>query len=256
MESIAVQGESVPAIGLGTWALRGAEAVSAVLSALELGYRHIDTAALYRNEAEIGQAISRSRLPRESIFLVTKVWHTDLRGKDVMHSCEQSLARLGLDYVDLLLIHAPNRSIPLDETLRAMNGLQSEGKVRHIGVSNFSVDQLEEARRLSSTPILCNQVEYHPFIERNKLLSYCRENDVLLVAYTPFARGRVLREPVIQRIADEHSKTSAQVVLRWLIQQPKVATIPKSADSGRQRENLEVFDFSLTEVEMEQIAGL
>lgn len=256
MKVIELHGAEVPVIGLGTWDLRGEEGYRAVLSALSLGYRHIDTAAFYDNEREVGKAVKDSGVPRDTVFLTTKVWYTHLRFQDLIYSCEESLRKLGTDYVDLYLIHWPNEAVPLEESLSAMEKLQKEGKVRFIGVSNFDVDLLDKARNIASLPILTDQVEYHPYLSQKPLLEYCQKHRVILTAYSPLARGRLSQDPLLLQIAAKYRKTVSQVVLRWLIEQDMVVAIPKAKDPKHQRENLEIFDFSLSEDEKEAISRL
>lgn len=255
MEFLEIQGESVPKIGLGTWNLRGKDCYRGVLSALELGYRHIDTAEMYRNELEVGRAIADSGVAREEIFLVTKVWSSHLGYDDVILAAESSAQRLGLEVIDLYLVHWPNSRFPIDGTMRAMNELAERGWVRHIGVSNFSVSQIEEAQRASPSKLFTNQIEYFVGHPQTAMLRYCQENDVMLTAYSPLDRGRLARSRQVSAIAEAHHKTAPQVALRWLIQQDKVVAIPKSAHRERQGENLGVFDLHLTESEMEALGA-
>ncbi len=256
MQVIELHGAKVPVIGLGTWDLRGEEGYRAVLSALSLGYRHIDTAEFYDNEQEVGKAIRDSGVPRNAIFLTTKVWYTHLRFQDLIRSCEESLRKLGTDYIDLYLIHWPNEAIPLEESLRAMEKLKEDGKVRFIGVSNFDVSLLDQARNTTRFPILTDQVEYHPYLSQKPLLEYCQKHRVILTAYSPLARGRLSQDPLLVRIAEKYGKTVAQVVLRWLIEQDMVVAIPKAKSEKHQKENLDIFDFALTEEEKVAIARL
>ncbi|WP_397547011.1 aldo/keto reductase [Rhodothermus marinus] len=249
-----IQGTPVPALGLGTWGLWGVVCERAVAQALALGYRHIDTARAYDNEAEIGRALRRSGVDRASVFLTTKVWWDQLAPEALRRSVETSLRLLQTDYVDLLLIHWPNPHVPLPRTLEAMLRLQAEGKVRHLGVSNFSPALLCEALR--HAPIFCNQVEYHPYLRQEALLELARRHDLLLTAYCPLARGLVRRDPVLQEIGRRYGKTAAQVALRWLVQQDHVAAVPKAARLEHLRENLAIFDFSLTPDEMARIDRL
>lgn len=249
-----VQGVEVPALGLGTWMLSGEECVEAVVDALELGYRHIDTAQAYENEAEVGRGLARSGLPRDEVWLTTKIWMDDAGHDDVLRTTDLSLERLGVDHVDLLLLHWPNPKVPLSETLGAMRHLQEEGKARYLGVSNFPPDLLDEA--LDEAEIFCNQVEYHPFLAQDEVLGICHEWDLLLTAYSPLARGRVMKDETLRAIASDHGKSAAQVALRWLLQQEQVATVPKAASPAHRRSNFEVFDFELSAEEMEQIHAL
>jgi len=254
MEYQTIKSEKVPSLGLGTWRLSGKECAKAVERALALGYRHIDTARMYRNEDEVGRGIKDSGVDREDVFLVTKVWPSDFSHDDVLRSSRESLRKLGTDYVDLLLMHWPSESVPLEETLGAMRKLQEQGSVRHIGVSNFSPRLVEEA--VQHAAVFCNQVEYHPYKARDDLLEQADGMDYLLVAYTPLARGDVLRERILREIGEARGKTPAQVALRWLIQQEKVAAIPKATSEEHLRGNLDVFDFKLGDEEMNRISGL
>jgi 2,5-diketo-D-gluconate reductase B len=254
MEHHIVKGEKVPSLGLGTWRLTGDIGARAVELALVLGYRHIDTAQIYRNEEQVGQGIQNAGVDREEIFLVTKVWTNNFSYKRTIESTRESLRKLGTTYVDLLLMHWPNSSVPLEETLGAMTELQNEGSVRHLGVSNFPPSMVAEAAR--HVTVFCNQVEYHPYEGQDELLEQAREMDFLLTAYSPVAKGAVLNDRTLLGIGDAHGKTSVQVALRWLIQQEKVAAIPKATSEEHLRGNLEVFDFELSNEEMGRISGL
>jgi diketogulonate reductase-like aldo/keto reductase len=258
MEYVTVGGESIPALGLGTWKLRGQQCRETVSTALNLGYRHLDTAAYYGNQREIGVAIADSTVDPEALFVTTKVRGSNLAAEDVRASFADSRAALGLDVVDLLLIHWPSSSVPIAETIEAMNDLQREGHLRHVGVSNFSVSQLEEAIAASETPLLTNQVEYHPFENRGELLAFCVEEDVMLTAYSPFDKGssRVLESDILAGIGDRYGKTPTQVTLRWLVQQEVVSAIPKATSREHLEENLAVFDFELSDEEMAQVFDL
>jgi len=256
MQYIELYEARVPVIGLGTWDLRGEICQRAVLSALNLGYRHIDTAQSYANEEEIGKALQSSPVPREEIFLTTKVWYTHLRYSEVIQALEESLRKLKTDYVDLYLIHWPSEDVPLEETMSAMIKVKEEGKTRYIGVSNFDVPLLEKARQISPYPILTDQVEFHPYYSQRELLNYCQKNKVILTAYSPLARRRLSDDLLLQEIGKKYGKTANQVALRWLIQQEMVVAIPKAASPEHQRENLDIFDFELTPEEMEKISRL
>jgi len=251
--NITVRGEQVPAIGLGTWQLSGETCVRSVEQALNLGYRHLDTAQDYRNEAEVGKGLRKARVERAEVFLVTKVHPSNFAYEKTVRSTHESLKRLGTGYVDLLLMHWPNPDVPLEETLGAMRALQEEGSVRHLGVSNFSPLLVEEAARHAE--IFCNEIEYHPYLAQKGLLAQSREMGYLLTAYSPLAKGRVLRDPTLRELAETYGKTPAQVTLRWLVQQG-VAAIPKSANDERRRANLEIFDFALSNEDMSVISGL
>jgi 2,5-diketo-D-gluconate reductase B len=251
---LTVQGVEIPKLGLGTWQLTGAACEEAVRDALELGYHHIDTASAYGNEAQVGQGLHDSGRNRDEVFLTTKLWHTQLDAIGVHDQVEQSLRDLRTDYVDLLLIHWPSREVPLAETLGAMLEARDAGRVRHLGVSNFPRALLREA--LEHAPLLCDQVEYHPYLVQPAVLELARERDLMITAYSPLARGTALREPVLREIAGAHGKSPGQVVLRWLLDQPRVAAVPKAASHEHRVANLDVFDFELSDDERGAIAGL
>ncbi|MEA2933888.1 MAG: 2,5-diketo-D-gluconate reductase [Variibacter sp.] len=255
MQIVEANGARIPSIGLGTWELRGDTCTKLVSEALRVGYRHIDTAAMYGNEAEVGEGIRASAVKRDDIFLTTKVWLDDLREADFRRSVERSLKNLKLPYVDLILIHWPNPAIPLGETLRAMAKVKRDGLARHIGVSNFTVGLIEEAVTLSEEPLVTNQIEMHPFLDQSKVLAACRKRGLSVTAYCPIARGNVAGNAVLATIAKAHGKSAAQVSLRYLVQQGIIA-IPRTSKPARLVENLSVFDFALTDAEMRQIAGL
>ena len=256
MEHVTVGDVEVPSIGFGTARITGEECAAAVESALEIGYRHLDTAQMYDNEAAVGEAVARSDVDRSEVFLTTKLRGRNLAREDVFDSFEESRDRLGVRTVDLLLIHTPNDSVPVAETIGAMNDLQAEGLVEHIGVSNFDADQLRAAIEASRTPILTNQVEYHPFYDRSDLLDACVEEDVMLTAYSPLGKGKVSADETLAEIGDRYGKTASQVALRWLIQQENVSAIPKAESRTHRRENIDVFDFELTDEEMMAIFDL
>ncbi|GGM31599.1 aldo/keto reductase [Haloarcula argentinensis] len=255
MDEIQIQGTSVPALGLGTWQLTGPACTETVETALEMGYRHIDTAQAYGNERQVGLGIEAAAVDREDVFLTTKLDGSNRDERSVRRSTRESLNKLGTDYLDLLLIHWPNTPwmASLSETLGSMNDLVEEGLVRHIGVSNFSPALLDEARDISSAPVFTDQVQYHPYWDQRKLLDYCRIHDVLLTAYSPLARGGVLDDPALVQIGNKYRKSPAQVALRWLLEQDGVAAIPKASSREHLEANLAVFDFELTDAEMEQI---
>lgn len=251
-----IRGDTVPALGLGTYELKGPAGQAAIRGAIGMGYRHIDTAIRYGNEAEVGRAIRDSGVPRNELFVTTKIWPTDLRPQDVHARMAESLDRLELDQVDLLLVHWPSREVPLGETLSAFAEEKAAGRTRLIGVANFTLPLLDEALDVHKADLFCNQVEYHPFLSQARLLDRMGRADMLLVAYQPIARGAVGRVPLLQDIGARHGKTPAQVTLRWLVQQDRVAAIPRSSSAARQAENLDIFDFALDEAEMASIQGL
>jgi len=249
-----IKGEKVPSLGLGTWRLSGQECVKAVERALAWGYRHIDTAQMYANEGEVGRGIRTSGVNREEIFVVTKVRTSSFSHDNVIRSTRESLKKLQTEYIDLLLMHWPNPSVPLKETLGAMTELQEGGSVKHAGVSNFPPSMVEGAARHAT--IYCNQVEYHPYRAQDELLRQAKEMDYLLTAYSPVAKGRVSNDATLSEIGEIHGKTSAQIALRWLIQQEKVAAIPKAASEDHLRSNFDIFDFELSDEEMKRVFAL
>ncbi len=242
--SIESHGARIPLIGLGTWDLRGRSCALMVEEALRLGYRHIDTAAMYRNEDEVGAGLRASGVPRGEVFITTKVWSSDLRARDFERSARDSLKKLKLDQVDLLLIHWPNASIPLKETVGALCQMKREGVARHVGVSNFDTALIEEAGRLATEPLVNNQIELHPYNDQTGTIAASRKAGMSVTAYSPIARGRVKGDALLSKIGKAHDKTAAQVCLRYLVQQD-IIVIPKTSRSERLKENSEIFDFKL-----------
>lgn len=256
MMHVDVKGAKVPALGFGTWALSGRGCYEAVRTALELGYRHIDTADMYGNEAEVGRAIRNSGLAREAIFLTTKVPPGKLRARDAKRCAEESLRRLGLDHVDLLLIHWPNSAVPLGETLGAFAELRAAGRARFIGVSNFPAKLLREAVERHGADLLCNQIEYHPYLSQRAVLSAARGYGMMVTAYSPVAKGRVARDAKLATIGRKYGKSGVQVALRWLVEQDGVAAIPKAGPREHIAANFDIFDFSLAAEDRATIAAL
>jgi 2,5-diketo-D-gluconate reductase B len=254
MTTIEVKGVQVPALGYGTWLVTGQDATDGVRDALEIGYRQIDTARAYENEREVGKGIAESGVARNEIFITTKVPHDEATADEVDRDADESLERLGIDQLDLLLLHWPNPEVPLEETLKALDRVREDGRTRQIGVSNFPAGLLEQA--LEIAPVFCNQVEYHPFLDQSRLLDVARENDVLITAYSPLAHGKVPEDETLTRIGDKHGKSAGQVALRWLLDQPGVSPIPKASSRDRRQENFDVFDFTLDDDDREQIDGL
>lgn len=246
------QGASVPALGFGTYLLKGDDCVVGVADALAIGYRHIDTAQGYENEAQVGEGMRRSGVARADVFLVSKVRPANYARAE--EATLESLAALGTDYVDLMLLHWPKEPDLVRAALEGLARLQAMGAVRHVGVSNFPTALVRAANEV--VRVFNNQVEYHPFLAQPAVLRQAAELDMLVTAYRPFARGMVHAEPLLQGIGAAHGKSAEQVTLRWLVQQPRVLTIPKSATALRRRENFDVFDFALSQGEMAAISGL
>jgi 2,5-diketo-D-gluconate reductase B len=246
---------SMPALGFGTSPMTGGLSVDTVLAALKAGYRHIDTARKYGTERAVGEAMRVSGLPRQDIFLTTKVSHENLRAGDFAKSVDESLAALGVDYVDLLLIHWPNPKIALSETMPALAKAKRQGLARHIGVANFNSALLEQAIKLCPEPLAALQAEYHPYLDQSKLLAAVRRHKLVFIAYCPLGRGRLFGDPVLAEIAGKRGRSVAQIALRWLLQQD-VAAIPFSSKPQRIADNFNVFDFTLDVDEMKRIVAL
>lgn len=253
--ALSARGMTMPVIGFGTSQLGDCGEI--VASALKLGYRHIDTAWKYGTEEGVGQGIEASGVPRQDIFLVTKVSHEYLKADTFAKSVEESLARLRTDYVDLLFVHWPAiDGTPLAETMGALATAKRQGKARHIGVANFNIAMTEDAMRLCPEPLAVLQAEYHPYLDQSKVLAFCRKAGLAFMAYCPLGRGRVFKDPVLADIAKAKGKTLAQVALRWSVQQGNIAPIPRSANPQHMAESLQLFDFSLTDDEMRRIHAL
>ena len=257
MHRIKANGADIPAIGMGTWTLKGDQCAELVAAAIDVGYRHIDTAAMYANEDAVGRGIAGSGIARDDIFVTTKVWWTDIAPGDLERSAEQSLARLGLDHVDLLLIHWPNPRVPVADSIGALNRVRERGLARNIGVSNFTTALLDEALRASDAPRVADQVEYHPMLNQDKVHAACRKAGMAMVSYCPLYRGGALFDrPEIVGPARRLGKAPAQIVLRWHVQQDGVVAIPRTTRRERLAENLAVFDFELDAAEMDAISAL
>jgi 2,5-diketo-D-gluconate reductase B len=240
-----MRGRLVPALGFGTWQLSGTTCERMVRAALEIGYRHLDTAQVYGNEAEVGRAVAQSGIARPEIFVATKVSQTQLRAAQVRRSFRESLDRLRMAYVDLLLIHWPDERVALAETLGAMRELRAAGQAKAIGVSNFPVRLIREAVEVAGDAIVCNQVEYHVLLSQAPVLEFARRHGIAITAYCPLARGRLMDHPVMQQVAHKHGKTVSQIGLRWLVEQKGVMAIPKTSSERHAGENFAIFDFAL-----------
>lgn len=249
-------GLNLPAIGLGTWPMTGTECTQAVRQALELGYRHIDTATAYANEAAVGQALRDSDVPREQIHLTTKVWWDRLAPKAMRQSLEDSLRALGTEQVDLFHIHWPGQDWDLARSIETLVALRDEGKARSIGVANFPLGLLRQVVESLGAPLSAIQVEYHVLLGQQALLEYARRHDLLLTAYTPLARGQAATQPVIQAIARKHGVLPSQVALKWLLDQDGVAVIPKAGSRTNQLANLAAMNVQLDDQDRAAIAGL
>jgi len=259
MQYVEANGARIPAIGLGTMTLKEDVCVNAVKTALELGYRHIDTADYYGNEVWVGEGLHAglrsAGLKREDVFLVTKVWFQNLAADDFARSVEASLKKLDVPSLDLLLIHWPNTNIPLAETIGALCKAKRDGFTRHIGVANFTTKLIDDAVKLSPEPIVTNQIEVHPFLDQTKVINKCREHGIAITAYCPAARGKTPGHDLLDRIGKAHGRSSTQVALRYLVQN-QIIPIPRTATPAHLAENLAVFDFTLSPAEMAEIGAL
>lgn len=257
--TVKANGADIPAIGLGTWPMKGEVCSAAVAYALQAGYRHIDTAAFYGNEDAVGAGLKASGMARSDYFLTTKVWKDDIAPGALERSAEASLRRLGVSQVDLLLIHWPNPEVAMADCIGALEAAKRAGYAKHIGVSNFTTRLLAEALAVAKEPLVCNQVEYHPHLSQAKLMPAVRGAGMALVSYCPLGRGDVggvMGEAVVKDIAARHGRSAGQIVLRWHVQQDGVVAIPKSATPERIRANLDVFSFSLSAAEMAALSAL
>ncbi len=255
--NVSAHGATIPVVGYGTMLYPEPErAVGLIAHAIEYGYRHIDTARKYGSEQWVGEAIRGSGVPRDELWVTTKVTEENAKADDFARSVDTSLQTLGLDYVDLLLIHWPQPSVPLEETLEALAKAKRDGLTRHIGVSNFTVALLDEAVAKCSEQIVTNQVEYHAYLRQDKLLTACARHGLFVTCYAPVARTRLLDDPVITEIGTAHGKTAAQVALRWLVQQPQLVVVPRAVEFSEIEEDIDLFDFELSDDEMSRIGAL
>ena len=255
MQFVEAHGARIPQIGFGTMTLKEDVCVQAVKAGLQIGYRHLDTAAFYGNEKENGEGLRQSGGKREDVFITTKVRENNLTPDNFVRSLEQSLANLQLPYVDLLLIHWNNKDIPFSVSVGALCKAKKEGKAKHVGVANFTTKMLEEAWAVTSEPLVCNQIEMHPFINQDKVVAASQKRGMAVVAYCPIARGKVPGAEVLERIAKAHGKSAAQVSLRYLVQMGAIP-IPRTATPAHLKENMSIFDFKLSDAEMAELKKL
>nr|WP_144923709.1 aldo/keto reductase [Paenibacillus bovis] len=250
-------GVRIPHLGYGVWKVRNEEATTAVSQALDSGYRLIDTAMIYRNEVGVGEAIANSNIPHEDLFITTKVWNSDQGYENTLRAFDESLERLGLDYVDLYLIHWPTPKFDTYvDTYKALEKLYKEGRTKAIGVCNFEIEHLQRIFDECEIKPAVNQIECHPYLQQKELKQFCKEHGIYVEAYSPLMNGtKVIEDPVIQDLAEKYGKTPAQVILRWHIQED-VVVIPKTVTPSRMVENLDVFDFELSAEDMARIAEL
>ncbi len=251
-----IQGAKMPALGFGTWKLTGPECETAVDIAIESGYTHIDTAQIYENEEEVGTGIKISGIDRSKLFLTTKVWRDHFISGKVLESVDDSLRKLKTDYVDLLLVHWPFPEVSVEKLVEGVLKAQAAGKAKLIGVSNFTVQQMEQALKVSGGKIATNQVEYHPYLSQKPVLDFTKSHDMILTAYSPVARGKAIKDATLKAIGEKYGKSPAQVTLRWLMQQDNVTAIPKSATPDNIRLNIDIFDFELSTEDMAKINAM
>ncbi|MBD3181566.1 aldo/keto reductase [Candidatus Poribacteria bacterium] len=248
-------GANMPMVGIGTWTLKGDKCRESVRKALEVGYIHIDTAEAYDNQEQVALGIKDSGVERDKIFITSKVWKTNLRYDDTLEACDNTLKELQTDYLDLYLIHWPNDEIPMKETFRALTKLKDDGKVKDIGVSNFTIQHLEEAMSVTETAISVDQVKYHPYDNPNDLLEYCNENNIVVTAYSPFGKGDLFSDEELNKIAESHDKSLAQIILKWLIQKD-IVVIPRSSSKDHLKANLDLFDWEISDDVVQKLENL
>ena len=255
MQFVEANGARIPQVGLGTMTLKDDICVQAVKTALEMGYRHLDTAKFYENEKAVGEGLRASSVKREDVFVTTKIRHLDLKPDDFARALDEQLKALGLSQVDLLLIHWNNKDLPLKDSIAALCKAKKDGKTKHIGVANFTVAMLEEAGKLATEPLVCNQIEVHPFINQDKVIAASKKLGMAVVAYCPNVRGKASDITPLERIGRAHGKSWAQVALRYLVQQGMIP-IPRTATPAHLKENIEIFDFELSAAEMAELKKL
>lgn len=256
MQTVTAHGAAMPVIGFGTWNIGGELCAQSVADAIRIGYRHIDTAAGYGNEDRVGEGIRAAGIPRDQLFITTKVGPENLAEKDFYASVERSLKQLRVDQVDLLLIHWASKVLPVAATIKPLNEAKRRGWTKHIGVSNFTIKLLTEAWAATKEPIVTNQIEYHPYLTQENLVGFMRGKGMILTAYSPLGRQVILDDPVIVAIAGKHGRTPAQVVLRWDIQQPNTVPIPKSTKPANIASNFDIFGFTLDAEDMAALTAL
>jgi 2,5-diketo-D-gluconate reductase B len=255
MQFVEAHGARIPQIGLGTMTLKEDVCVQAVKTALQVGYSHLDTAMFYGNEKEVGEGLRASGVKRDDVFICTKVRENNLLPENFIKSRDQSLANLQLPYVDLLLIHWNNKDIPFKVSIAALCQAKKEGKARHVGVANFTTQMLDDAWAVTTEPLVCNQIEMHPFINQDKVVAKSKQHGMAIVAYCPIARGKVPGADALERIGKAHGKSAAQVSLRYLVQLG-VCAIPRTATPDHLKANIDIFDFKLSDAEMAELKKL
>jgi 2,5-diketo-D-gluconate reductase B len=257
MDAINIQNVSIPRLGFGTFRMPGGGCQPIVESALALGYRHLDTAAMYENEDAVGAAIAASNVPRDELFVTTKVWHDRLGTKDaIRRAFDTSIGKLKLDYVDLYMVHWPSKGMDIATVMETLTALREEGRARAIGVCNFNLPMMRKTVDEISAPVAALQVEYHPFLDQSAMLSYLREHKIPLTAYAPLAQGRAAEDETLKRVGDKHGFSAAQVAIAWLLDQDSVVAIPKAQRPESQQSNLDALKISLDDEDRAAIAAL
>ncbi|MEM6800464.1 MAG: aldo/keto reductase [Bacteroidota bacterium] len=255
MRTVNIKGAEIPVIGMGTYTITGSKGAELIASALEMGYTYLDSAQMYGNEGDVAEGIRLAGADREDVFVLTKVHPENLYAEKFLPSVEESLRKLKLEYVDVLLIHWPNPKLAVEKAIEGLMQAQLKGHTKHIGLSNFNIQMVDTALNMGAE-IVTNQVEYHPFLNQSKLYTFLKEKGISLTAYSPLAKGEVVGNPILKEIAQRYSKTEAQVALRWLIEQEDVIAIPRSSSLDRLAANLEVFDFWLSEEDTAAVDSL
>lgn len=255
MRTVDIKGAEIPVLGMGTYTIKGQGSAELIASALEMGYSYLDSAQMYGNEADVSRGIALAGAEREDVFVLTKVHPENTSARKFLPSVEESIQNLGLDFVDLLLIHWPNPEVPIEEAVAELMKAQEKGYARHIGVSNFNIKMIQQALDMGAN-IVTNQVEYHCFLNQEKLLNFLQKKGISLTAYSPLGQGAVIGNPVLKNIGARYAKSEAQVALRWLIEQENVIAIPRSSSEQRLASNLEVFDFWLSDEDKAAIDAL
>jgi 2,5-diketo-D-gluconate reductase B len=256
MQFVVANGVRIPSLGFGTYGMRGDALSDIIPAALHAGFRHIDTAQVYANEADVGRGIAQSGVPREDIFITTKIWVPNCEPRLMAPSVDESLRKLGTDHVDLLLLHWPNRAIPLADQIGALNDVMRGGKARHIGVSNYNRTLLGDAVRASDEPLVTNQFEYHPYLDQRALVAATRGAGLAVTAYCAMSVGRVFTDPRLAEIGVRNGRTVSQVVLRWLVQQGGVVALSRTSNPDRLAENTAIHDFELSAEDMAAVFAL
>ncbi|ADM09447.1 hypothetical protein PB2503_06907 [Parvularcula bermudensis HTCC2503] len=256
MLHLTVQDHPIPRLGFGTWQLEGEDARTSTRTAIETGYRHIDGAAIYKNEKKVGEGIKDSGIPRDELFVTTKIWNEDIQKGRHSEAVDESLDRLGLDYVNLILLHWPINDMPIADQVGPLAEIKRSGRAKLIGISNYNQAQFLEAVSASEEPLAAIQCEYHPMLDQDPILKTARGFDMMFTSYSPLGRGEAMSNPAIERLAEQHGKTPAQIILRWHLQQANVAAIPKATSKAHIEQNFDIFDFELSATDMKTIYGL